>query len=841
MAEKETVTLRVDGIEVSIEKGKKVYDACVAAGVYLPGLCYDPKLTRFGGCRMCIVDVVSRGRGRAKWACCEPAANGTEIVTDSPKIQKKRQIMMEFLLMYHPLDCPTCNASGDCGLQDAAFYVKQKKGRMPHKRRNEPLLIDNPVLERDFNKCILCGKCVIICDEVQGNNAIDFQDRGFWAEVGTPFRIPLNCDFCGQCLSVCPTGSFQDHTEKYKGHDWEYEKTATTCPHCGVGCTLVANTKNGGITKITADDLVGVNNGNLCGRGHFGHEAHRADERLRTPLIRDGVKLIPASWEAAVDTAVEKIKEVVATHGAGSVAVIAGEQLTNEDAYLLQRLARGGVGTTRIETLSNMRAPALNADLFDLFGGSAPIGSYDAVREAGSYLFFGADPEKENPVVANMIRVAMRDNKTQLFVANARNTLFNPIEAVHARYAYGTETSLLKALIAAVGGSVAADVLKPTGVDETTVRKIADGLKGAAPMIVLGSEIHDHPRGAEIVKGAVSLAAATGGKALLFREYANTQGTNDMGLSSGRLPGYLKADDANGAAHYRPVWETDLKVFPAEDHDLFRALADGKIKGLIIAGADPVSFHPDTQFVREAIQEAAFTLVTSSFPTETTLLADVVLPAATAAERDGTFTNNEGRIQAVRAAIEPLGEAKAEWEMFAELGARFGLKNEFTSVGAVTAEIAKAVPGYDAATPEAVEAGEAMAVYAGATDGVKAIPFTAEPIKIPEAGSFPYLAHFGNSLYHLGTLTRKSVALNKIASRAYVEMGMEDAGKAGLADGDDVVVESKQGAINARLVVDDRSPAGSVFVAKNFENEPALRLVYRNDEVTKVKVTKAGA
>ena len=189
-AEKETVTLKVDGIEVTVEKGQKVYEAATKAGVYLPGLCFDPKLTRFGGCRMCIVDVTARGRTRAKWACCEPASNGVEVTTDSEPIRKKRQVMMEFLLMHHPLDCPTCNASGDCGLQDAAYAIKQTHGRLPQKRKNEPLLIDNPVLERDFNKCILCGKCVIICDEVQGNGAIDFQKRGFGAEVGTEMRVP---------------------------------------------------------------------------------------------------------------------------------------------------------------------------------------------------------------------------------------------------------------------------------------------------------------------------------------------------------------------------------------------------------------------------------------------------------------------------------------------------------------------------------------------------------------------------------------------------------------------------------------------------------------------------
>ncbi len=821
MAEKETVTLTIDGIEVTVDKGAKVYDACVAAGVYLPGLCYDPKLSHFGGCRMCIVDILnSRGRKSSKWACCEPATKGYVVTTSNAKIDKKRQVMMEFLLMHHPLDCPTCNASGDCGLQDAAFFVKQKKGRLPQTRRNEPLLIDNPVLERDFNKCILCGKCVLACNELQGNGAIDFQQRGFWAEVGTPYRIPLECDYCGQCLAVCPTGSFQDHTEEYKGHDWEYEKTVTTCSFCGVGCSLVLNEKKGDIAKVTGDDLIGVNRGNLCARGRFGHEAYQADGRIETPLIRDGVTLRPTTWDEALETAAAKLKEIVAQHGAESVAVVAGEQITNEDAYVLQRFAREGIKTPRIDTLANLRKPKLHGRLFDEYGADAPIISYESLYEADSIMFFGADLEKENPVVGNTVRMIMRDQGTPLFLAHSRNTLFAPIEKAAARYRYGAETAFAAALTGAVkNGKADASLSAAHGVDAESVEAIAAGIAGKNPVIIMGAEVADHPMSSDIVTAVVALAKAAGGKALLLREYANTQGTNDMGLSTGHLPGYQKADGA------------------VEEADTFRLMTDGKVKALVVVGADPVTQHADGAYVAEAIKGNLFTLVTAPYRSETGMLADVLLPSTTAPEREGSFTNNEGRVQAVRQAIAPFGEAWPDFEIFSALGAKLGVSATYGSATQVTTEIAEKVPGYEGLTEERIAQGDALVAYPKGE--AKAGAFSTEPLKMPSVESFKYLAHIGNSLFHMGSLSRASATLNKIDGKTWVEINPEDAEKDDLFDGDDVVLESKQGSIRAMVKVSDRSPVGTVFVPKNFENEPALRLVYRNDDVTRIRIAKS--
>ncbi len=826
MSDKETVTLKIDGIEVTVDKGSKVYDAAQKAGVYLPGLCYDPKLTRFGGCRMCVVDITSRGRTRGKWACCEPASNGVEVTTDSDGIRKKRQIMMEFLLMYHPLDCPTCNESGACGLQDAAFYIKQKKGRAPQKRRNEPLLIDNPVLERDFNKCILCGKCVIICDEIQGKRAIDFQQRGFEAEVGTELRVPLDCDYCGQCLAVCPTGSFQDHTEDYKGHDWEYTKTVTTCPYCAVGCSIVINTKGGKIVKVSSDDYVGVNNGNLCAKGRFGHEAYQADDRIKTPMVKGGSGWDLACWAPVLDEVAEKLKDIAEKNGPDSIAVVVGESLSNEDAFMVKKAFGEGLGVKRIDSLSNMRNRDLNSGLMTALGSSAPIVSYDEIKKAGAFLFVGCDAEKENPVIANMIRVAMRDNKTPLYVANARDTLFEPHEKLRVRYNYGGETALVAGIVTAVLNAATTDRAKElgksakkislkhaeeySGVATKDIKTLAEGLTAnGAPMIFMGSEIFDHQAGADIARAVADLADVTGGKALLYREYCNSQGVNDMGIG---------ADSPDG--------------------DLFTDIAGGRVKALVLAGADPSVFARDGKSVLDAIGKAEYVVATSSYMNASAELADVVLPSCVAVEREGTLTNNEGRVQQWRKAVEPLGDSKPDWRIFSKLGSLLGVDCGCSKIDEITSEIAQKIDGYAEITPKSLMWGGQQVSYSAESVSYQ---YGTEPMEIPASDGYTHRVLFGNSLYHIGSLSHRSKALTEIENDVMAELDFDEAEKNGLSEGDNIRIESEKSSINAVVRISDSAVPGIVFIPKSFSDNPALTLAGRADAATMVKITKVAS
>jgi formate dehydrogenase alpha subunit len=846
MSNNNMITITIDGTEVTIDGGKKIYDACIQAGIYLPGLCYDPKLTRFGGCRMCVVDVTSRGRTRTKWACCEPVKEGINVSTNSEEIRKKRKVIMEFLLAAHPLDCPTCNASGDCSLQDAAYFVEQKRGRIPIKRRNEPLLIDNPVIERDYNKCIMCGKCVSICDEIQGNGAIGFQKRGYWTEVGTPFRIPLKCDFCGQCLHVCPVGSFQDHTELYKGHAWEYETTSTICPYCSVGCTVVANVKKGSFVKITSNDLIGVNNGNLCAKGRFGHDFVQAESRLTQPAVYKHSKQEDCTWSEILEITANNIKKTIQDYGPDSVAVIASETMTNEDAFTLQKLFRS-IGINNLQTLSNLNNPELNSGIFEKFGALAPLLDYNELSSAGSFFFFGCDASKENPVIANMVRVVMRDKKIPLYIANCRNTEFTPHEEGRILYKYGSETHLLAALMLKLNvfpNSEMVNVENPfgspgttplmnmptvadiSGVSEEEIADMAKGLSGAGkPVIFLGKEIHDHKRSTDIVAAATNLANFLGGRVILYREYCNSQGVNDMGISPTHLPNYKKVQDVDLA--------------PAID--LFEKMKLGKIKTLVVADCDPITHFNDGKFVQDAMSQTEFIVALSSFATSTTKLAKTVFPLAASYERDGSFTNNEGRVQLVRKVIEPIGSSRPIWEIMKDLGSNLGIEMSYNNCEDVANEISQAVEAYRGFSHKNIAFGSQVAKYKAMSDEKHSLNFKIQNVEQTEQidVKFPITAIIGNSLYHLGVLSRHSKTLNNIEPRVSAELGPDDAKNLELNDGDEVIVKSKQGAIKAVLKVDNRSPVGVVFITKNFEGAPALHLIDRNDSVLKVTIAKS--
>ncbi|MGK7346315.1 MAG: molybdopterin-dependent oxidoreductase [Candidatus Nitrospinota bacterium M3_3B_026] len=837
-----SVTLTINGASVEVPAGTTILNAATKMGVYIPTFCYLKKLLPIGSCRVCSVEV--EGVDGPVMSCATPAADGMAVTTESEQLARYRQQMMRFILVNHPLDCPVCERSGECSLQDMTFELGVTNQIFATAERTRVPLADWNVLRYDKNLCVMCERCVKICREIQGVAALEFDGAGYAARVKPVGSETLDCDFCGQCLSVCPVGAISSAIV-LPVRSWEVEKVRTVCPHCAVGCSYHVNVKNGLIARITSGDDIGINTGNLCARGRFGFEAFSAEGRLTKPLVRKNMKHEPVSWDEAVKTVVDRLNETVKKHGPDSVAVLASERITNEDAYLLQKVFREGFKVERLDTMSNMRAPELNSGLFETFGASAPIISYERIEKAGSFFFFGLDAARENPVIANMVRMAMRDHGTPLYVADSRETGFQPNELLRLRYEYGTEAALAAALIrlmaegeGAIDPASAADgvddpsllvktagAVDPKEAAETTgvpLEKIEAAARGmaerGAPLVFIGKQIHDHPKGLEIVKALSNLARLAGGEALLYREYCNTQGVTDMGVAPSRLPGYEKGGSQ-----------------PAAGRDIFHDLAEGTLKALVVAGADPTVHYPDGEFIREAIQAAEFVAVTESFMTETAGLADVILPACVQPERDGTYTNNEGRPQLVRKAVEPKGESKPEWEIFQAMAQAAGMDISYASAAQITGEIAQKVPGYT----DVAEGGAGRVSYPGARGKGRAFEFDPSPLQIKKDGAYPYLALIGNSLFHLDGLSRESEALNGIEPAAFVEINPEDAGAEGLKDGDAVTVESRQGSIKAVAAVTGKSPKGTVFMPKSFEDAPAYRLVYRGDAATFVRIKKA--
>ena len=407
------INLKIDGKNLTVPKGTNIFMAAKNNGIYIPGLCYHPKLTQYGGCRLCMVEVTERGKTRHRFSCAQPVSEGIEVKTKTSEVEKYTKSVMEYLLAHHPLDCPTCDKSGECGLQDVTHDLKLSAGRFKTARLDEPMKRDNPLLEYNTNRCILCGRCVKVCKEIEGVSAIDYQNRGFKTVIGTAFNKPLDCSFCGGCVSVCPTGSWQDRTLKFRARPWELKKTPTICTYCAVGCTVVINSKKNQVMRITSDDDLGINEGNLCVKGKFGHEFINSSRRVETPLIRKIGILCPASWEEALDYVSKKFSEIMDEHGGKAIGGIGSEKCTNEDNYLFQKFCRTVLGTNNIDNISNIKSPSLNRLIQVSIKNRIVATSLEEIEKADTLFFVGADVTEAHPVVGSMARKAIRLNKTK--------------------------------------------------------------------------------------------------------------------------------------------------------------------------------------------------------------------------------------------------------------------------------------------------------------------------------------------------------------------------------------------------------------------------------------------
>jgi predicted molibdopterin-dependent oxidoreductase YjgC len=340
------INLTIDGKAVQAPQGATVLEAATAAGIRIPTLCAHAKLTPFGGCRMCIVEI--KGIPRPVTSCTTPVTEGMEVTTSTPEIEDLRKTVVELLLSDHPNDCMTCQATGDCTLQEMAYDYKADINHYAGERRVYETRDANPFLERDMEKCVLCGRCVKVCDEVQGVGAIDFAYRGFNSKVCPPFEKPLDCEFCGQCVAVCPTGALTGKRWSGKGRQHTVREVQTTCAYCGTGCTLTLHVKDNEVIRVSSHAGT-PNEGWLCVKGRFGYEFINSPDRLKKPMVRKNGVLEEVSWDEALDYTAKRLGEIKAEHGADAIGGLSSARCTNEDNYLFQKFIRAGIGTNNVD------------------------------------------------------------------------------------------------------------------------------------------------------------------------------------------------------------------------------------------------------------------------------------------------------------------------------------------------------------------------------------------------------------------------------------------------------------------------------------------------------------
>ena len=668
---KTTLTVTIDGREVEARPGELLIAAAERNGNYIPRFCYHPRMRPVGMCRMCIVEVVGPRGPMLQPSCMVPVADGMQVITDSPTVKKIQDGVLEFLLINHPLDCPVCDKGGECPLQDQTLAFGPGESRFVEEKRHweKPIAISD-LVALDRERCIQCDRCTRFADEIAGDPLIEFMNRGVFTEVNTFPDDPFASYFSGNTVQLCPVGALTAKPYRFKARPWDLDQVESTCTSCSVGCRVAVQSSSDRIVRLLGVDVDAVNQGWLCDKGRFDFEAVNSDERLGSPMVRTGDTLAEASWGDALAKAAEALSGARERHGAGSVAVLGGARLTNEDAYAWSKLARTVLGTDHVDAQLGDGLPA------EVVVG-LPCATIDDACRADVVVLLTGDLKEELPVLYLRLRAAAIDKGLKILEVSATDTGMTRYAAVSVR---------------ALPGDLAGALASP---------KAKALLEGAGNVVcVLGRPSVAEPAEAVVDAAAALLAAAPDATFLSALRRANVHGALDMGLAPGMLPGRVSLDE--GREWFGATWG-DLPAERGLDATgILTAAAEGKIQGLVLLGADPLADFPDRDLARRALQGAGTVIAVDAFLTASSRQADVVLPAAIAGEKAGSTTNLEGRVSRLNQKVNPPGTARADWIVAVELAHRLGVDLGFESVAQITDEIAAMAPAYGHITAAAL-------------------------------------------------------------------------------------------------------------------------------------------
>jgi len=865
MTAQDKVSFVLDGRPVETSAGKSVLDAALDAGVYIPHLCHSPLLEGYGGCRLCLVEVEG-ARGPVA-ACTTLAQDGMTVSSETDQINALRRATTALIMSEHTGDCLACRANQRCELQKVASYVGIPEIQTTRPEKEADVDSSNPFFEMDRGKCILCGLCVRACHEIRGAGAIDILNRGFdsvIAPFGGQLIVDSVCESCGACVDICPVGALTAKAETLPPST----EVKTVCPYCGVGCVLFLGARGGRVVSVRPDDSA-VNRGQLCVKGRFGLEFVGAPDRLTTPLIRRDGKLEPASWEEALETVASRFLEIRERHGAEALAGLASAKCTNEENYLFQKLVRSVLGTNNVDHCARLCHSSTVAGLAQAFGSGAMTNSIDELEHADCILVTGSNTTEAHPVIALRIKDAVKRGAT-LIVADPREIGLTSYAGIHLRQRSGTDVALFSAMMQVILGEGLADegfvrerteglddfrevvteytpenVEALTGVPAADIRAAARAFAGAKnASIVYSMGITQHTTGVDNVLSLANLAMLTGNLGRPFtgvnplRGQNNVQGACDMGALPNVLPGYQAVTDDALRSRFEKAWGAELSgEIGMTAVEIVHAAGEGEIKGLYVMGENPALSDPNSNRTREALQATEFLVVQDAFVSETAEYADVVLPAATFAEKNGTFTNTERRVQRVQKAVPPPGEARADWEILCDLSTAMGSPMTYEHPSEIMGELAALTPIYGGMSYERIDANGLQwpcptADHPGTpylhgesfTRGLgkfHPIPFR-EAAELPD-DEYPLLLTTGRILqhFHTGTMSRKSEGLEMLSGGASVEIHPDDAKALRLRDGQMATVSSRRGSVKVAARVTERSRKGTVFMAFHFHEAAA--------------------
>jgi formate dehydrogenase alpha subunit len=848
----EKISIKIDNQDIEAHKGASILEAALAHNIYIPHLCYHPDLKPAGSCRLCLVEIDD---GKLLTSCRTIVKEGMAIKTKSAEVDRVRRPIVEMIIANHHMDCRNCEKKGRCALQKIRAYMKiDKKSIKRFRLPQEELPLDdsNPFFVRDHNKCVLCGICVRTCQEIEKAGVIDFACRGNNTIIATFGNKPIaqsTCVSCGECVVRCPVGALLP--KKKTGRP--SSEVNTICPYCGVGCGLYLGTRDEAIVNVRGDLESPVNKGLLCVKGRFGMSFVNSPERLTKPLIRKNIinspfskgergGIVEISWDEALPLIADQLKN----YKADEFALIASTRCTNEDNYIAQKFARMVMGSNNIDTVARLsEAPSLVA-LLKTLRASTSTGSISDIEKAACILVIGADVTHSHPIIGIEVKKAVE--------LGARLIVISPIEIDLCRFAEiwlkpypGTDLALLMGMSKVIVDEKLLDnsfiekhcdnfetfkksldnfsfgrMERITGVSRDIIEEAANVYATSKPAVILWSEgITQSSHGTDNVLGILNLSIITGnirpessGIIPLLTEN-NTFGAYDMGCMPDFYPGYHPVTSPEHREKVEAVWGCSLNDEPGLTlTEILQAVQEGKIKALYIIGSNPALNIPYTYGVREAFKKAEFIVFQDMFMNETAKFADVILPAASFAEKDGTFTNTEGRIQRINKAIEPVGNSRCDWEIICELAKLLGNHGfNFSTHEDIMAEISRIIPQYYTNERSFFAQREMFSLT----------PLQYRPPEEVSDIDYPLILITKRDVYSSGSLSRKVEGLELLRAKDHISLNPKDAADFEIKDGEKVRIISRCGEVNCKAKVTGSSPPG--LITMDFVEEKILQLI----------------
>ena len=865
------VTLTIDGRAVTVPAGTSVMRAAALTGGSIPKLCATDNVAAFGSCRMCLVEV--DGMRGTPASCTTPAAEGMVVHTQTPKLAKLRKGVMELYISDHPLDCLTCSANNDCELQDTAAQVGLRDVRYGYAGENHLGLaadVSNPYFDFDPSKCIACSRCVRACDEVQGTLALTISGRGFESKVSAGQAadsfLASECVSCGACVAACPTATLQEKAVKEIGKP--ERSVITTCAYCGVGCTFRAEMRGQQLVRMVPWKDGKANHGHSCVKGRFAWGYANHQDRITKPMVRESIDQPwrEVSWAEALDFTASRLNSIKAQYGARALGGITSSRCTNEEAFLVQKLVRGGFGSNNVDTCARVCHSPTGYGLKTTFGTSAGTQDFDSVEDADVILVIGANPTDGHPVFASRMKKRLRQGAKLIVIDPRRIDLVRMphIEAAHhLALQPGTNVAVLTAMahVIVTEGLADADFIRercdadeyadwarfvsdarhspevleavtrvPAGDLRAAARLYASGGNGA---IYYGLGVTEHSQGSSTVMAIANLAMATGniGRRGVgvnpLRGQNNVQGACDMGSFPHELSGYRHISDGATRELFEAEWGVALDAEPGlRIPNMLDAAVDGSFRAIYIQGEDILQSDPNTHHVAAGLAAMDCVIVHDLFLNETANYAHVFLPGSTFLEKTGTFTNAERRIQMVRKVMEPANGYE-DWQVTQELARAMGLGWDYSHASEIMDEIARLTPSFAGVSHEHLDRAGSLQwpVNEAAPEGSpimheqgfvrgkgKFVVTDYVPTDEKTGPRFPLLLTTGRILsqYNVGAQTRRTA--NVVWHQEdLLEIHPTDAENRGLKDGDWVKLASRTGETSLRATVTDRVAPGVVY------------------------------